>query len=122
MIGVWVMAYRAWRILKERRISARTFLGEGDPTNRIVNAGLYGLGVFLTLIGRPIYRHYLLVAFPLEWLWLTRQCRLATHRANVLLGAVWMCELTIAAGFLYYIHVNHGAAAGDYGVTYGHTH
>lgn len=122
MLGLWVVVHRGWQIIESRRVEARALLGQGDSTSRIVSAGVYGLGLLLTLSSRPIVRHYLIVTFPLEWLWLSRQVRLATRRADVLLGAVWLCELTIAAGFLYYIHVNHGAPAGDYGVTYGYTH
>jgi hypothetical protein len=34
------------------------------------------------------------------------------------LAGLWVCQLILSIGYLGYIHVNHGAKTGDYGVGY----
>jgi hypothetical protein len=119
-VGAWLLLTRAWQGRVRGSTWRRTLLGTGEPSDQLLRAGLYGLGLMLTAIGSPIHRHYLIVTFPLPWLWLARQMRTATRHWNYLLASLWLSELVISAGFLYYIHVNHGAPSGDFGATYSH--
>ena len=95
------------------------FLGKpGSDTRLLLAAGCIGYGIFLTLTGIYIPRHYLLVTFPLEWLgWvLIFQKAFAPSAMRRALVALWVCQLILSLGYLGYIHVNHGAKTGDYGV------
>ena len=65
-----------------------------------------------------IYRHYLVVTFPLEFLWLAQLVLRNTKKPVHILSVFWACQLLISIGFLSYIHINHGAAGGDYGIGY----
>jgi hypothetical protein len=121
-LGCWLLLSRAWPVRLRTIDWRRALFGSNEPADRLVKAALYGSGVLLTLVGYPVHRHYLIVTFPLEWLWLTRQMRIASRRWTYLLAAVWLSELLISAAFLVYIHVNQGAPTGDYGFTYMHRH
>jgi hypothetical protein len=117
-LGLWLLGTRGWQTSIERIDWKRAFLGGDDPSDRLIRAGLYGTGLLLTVAGFPLHRHYLIVAFPLPWLWLATQARLATRHWQYVLASIWICELVVSVSFLYYIHVNHGALTGDYGATY----
>jgi hypothetical protein len=86
----------------------------------LIKAGLFGYGILISLAGLPIHRHYLVIAFPLEWLWLSWQAHQVDRRPNLILWAMWFFELLISALFLAFIHTNQGAPSGDYGVPYIH--
>jgi hypothetical protein len=117
-LGVWLLLSGA------RRVGARQFrwrataLGEGAPTQRLVIAGFLGTGLLLVAAGFPIHRHYLIVTFPLQWVWLTRQLHDTTRKWNQTLTAVWLSELVISCAFLFYVHLHGGAMSGDYGVAF----
>ncbi|MGK5081776.1 hypothetical protein WDW37_00600 [Bdellovibrionota bacterium FG-1] len=88
-------------------------------------SAIWGFGLLLTLSTVNIRRYYILVAFPLEFVWLARlalnsQQSLAgyTQAAKWLLGALWTGQLVISACFVHYIHVNEGSIQGDYGEAY----
>jgi hypothetical protein len=121
-LGGWLLLSRVLSLRLRAVDWKRAILGCSEPADRLLKSALYGSGLLLTLIGYPLYRHYLIVTFPLEWFWLARQMRIATRHWTYLLGAIWVSELIISAAFLYYIHANHGAPTGDYGATYMHSH
>jgi hypothetical protein len=87
---------------------------------------MWGFGILLTASAVLIHRYYLLVTFPLQYVWLAwltlgswaRGSR-GRRLSRMLLVALCVVQALLSAGFLYYIHVNHGAALGDYGVAYG---
>ncbi len=87
-------------------------------------AGLWGFGVPLTASSVNIRRYYLMVSFPLEFLWLARlalgeftavSSRLLARQA---LATLWASQLFMSACFVNYVHVNEGATSGDYGEAY----
>jgi hypothetical protein len=83
-------------------------------------AGIWGFGLLLTASSVVIRRYYLMVSFPLEFVWLT-QLALSSSRTGLgrrLLGTLWASELFISACFVGYVHVNQGATQGDYGDAY----
>jgi hypothetical protein len=85
-------------------------------------AGFWGFGLLLTLSTVAIRRYYMMVSFPLEFVWLTHLAlnwaRGNHRRAGRLLLALWAGELFISACFVGYVHVNEGATQGDYGDAY----
>jgi hypothetical protein len=70
------------------------------------------------MTGVDIFRHYLMMSFPLEWVWLSTMGLFDLRMGRRYLMAIWMAQLIISASFLGYIHVNHGDPAGDYGTAY----
>jgi len=85
-----------------------------------VNAALWGYGLCLTLSLLPIHRHYMIVTYPVEMLWLARLSLELPRKENGrrFLGVLWAAQLLISISFLGYIHVNQGARNGEYGKTY----
>jgi hypothetical protein len=104
---------RAWR----RQPVWRTWLRAGNTTGLALRATLLGYGVLLTLSGVIVYRHYLVVTFPFEWVFLAGVAIRFGKKGPYLLGCLWGSQLVITAALLLYIHVNVGAP-GDYGVAY----
>jgi hypothetical protein len=83
-----------------------------------LGAAFFGFGIALTLSGVHIFRHYLLVTFPLEWVSFAWLAFKATRRPRALLAVMWCAQLGLSATFLHYIHVNGGAVGADYGPAY----
>jgi 4-amino-4-deoxy-L-arabinose transferase-like glycosyltransferase len=119
-VGLWVLA-RAALYLSWARGRWRRFLSGKDSASAFtLNAALWGCGLCMTLSLLPIHRHYMIVAYPLEMLWLARlalvQPRLDVGRK--LLGFLCAAQLLLSVSFLSYIHINEGARRGDYGIAY----
>jgi hypothetical protein len=85
-------------------------------TGLALHSALYAAGALLTLSCIELWRHYLIVTFPMEWVWLSRLGLGDARRGRKLLAVIWAAQLLISAAFLVYIHLNHGA--GRYGTTY----
>lgn len=82
-----------------------------------LGAAFFGFGIALTLSGVHIFRHYLLVTFPLEWVSFAWLAFKATKKPRALLLVMWVAQLGLSVTFLDYIHVN-GGTPGDYGPAY----
>jgi hypothetical protein len=82
-----------------------------------VNSILLVAGTLLTLCTK-VLRHYLIMSFPLEWVWLSRMGLEMGRKGQIYLMGIWVAQLLISAAFLFYIHVNHGAPGADYGIAY----
>ncbi|HUY88478.1 MAG TPA: hypothetical protein VMV10_07075 [Pirellulales bacterium] len=94
------------------------------PTVMAQDFALWGYGILLTLTLTPIHCHYMLIAYPMEFLWLARMALGAqpdrSRRAMIgraLLAGMCLVQLLISASFLGYIHVKQ-RIDGDYGVVY----
>jgi len=107
-ITMFFLEIKKWGISKRIKDSSDTGLA--------INSVLLVAGVLLTFTVK-IFRHYLIMSFPLEWVWLSRIGLGNTRYGQRLLIAIWMAQLIISASFLTYIHINHGAPA-DYGTAY----
>jgi hypothetical protein len=111
-------ALSLWR---ERGGLASRWVGRSSPTAFTQNAALWGFGLLLTLSCCSIHRHYMIVLFPLECLWVARLAlvrREGTPRTGRgLLAALWAAQLLISASFLSYVHVKQYGGA-EYGSTY----
>ncbi|MFI5299831.1 MAG: hypothetical protein ACHREM_17220 [Polyangiales bacterium] len=89
-----------------------------DDVEQAIVSSLLAYGVCITLSGIHVYRHYLLVTFPLEWLSLAWVILKWSPRPRVVLGGMWLAQLGLSYCFLTYIHEHKGAPWGDYGQAY----
>lgn len=88
----------------------------GDSARGVRFALLAGL--LMTLSGVLVHRHYLIVTFPFEWLWLAGIGLAGGVRGRRALAVLWVLQLLLSVALLCYLHVNGGAPGGDYGVSY----
>jgi hypothetical protein len=111
-IGLGLVAHGVYRAWRSRGAPAPT-----SDTAEALRATFVGYGVLLTLSGLVIYRHYLLVTYPLEWVLLAGLALGVEKHGRRLLVALWAGELTMSIALLLYLHAQ-GGAPGDYGVAY----
>lgn len=111
------------RALRSHRVTSlswkQVLAGNGSETSFLILSAFWGYGLLLTLAGIGLYRHYLVITFPLEWIGLAFVTQTFKRDEDEVLGVIWVCQLLLSIAFLWYIHVHHGAATGDYGVAYG---
>jgi len=110
---------RFWRTFRNKPAKTEAF----DKTGFAIQAVFWMTGVLLTLTGVNIRRYYVLVVYPLEFLWFLRIALPPAAYGSrtlprLLLGGLWVAQLFISANFVGYIHVNEGATQGDYGHAY----
>lgn len=120
-VGVSIYARAGCRFWQTCRAGRGRGLGKQSPTALTQNAALWGYGMLLTISSMPIYRHYLVIAFPLEILWLARLALVNGGSLKVgraLLGTLCVAQVLLSASLLRYIHVNQ-VVHGDYGTAYG---
>lgn len=98
----------------------RRLAGAESETTLINSAGAWGVGLLMTAAAIPIYLHYLIVVYPLPWLWLGLLGNASGREGRLSLAIIWCCQLTLSILFLCYIHTHHGAATGDFGIAYGY--
>jgi hypothetical protein len=119
VIGAAVVA-RACRLPWQKR----EWPAEGrTQTALTLGAAFWGFGALLTFSGLPIHRHYMIIAYPFELLWLARLA-LGSGASDPRVGRVFLAalvaiQLSITIGFLDYIHVHEGAPGQEYGIAYG---
>ena len=104
--GIVVAVLAIWRAWGAKRDAV-------DATGSALRSVWIGYGVVMTLSGALLYRHYLVVTFPFEWVLLASMALAAGTRK--VLPVVWGCQVAVTIAFLVYIHVHHGAL-GDYGI------
>jgi hypothetical protein len=131
LAGAVVIARACVVLWRQKARWLSLWIGRTSQTAFAQNAVFWGFGILLTASFVPIYPHYLIVAFPLPFLWLARMAlggpgaapdsgqsgRQRSGRAVLI--ALCLAEALLTAGFLCYIHQNRGAVHGDFGVTYG---
>jgi hypothetical protein len=101
-----------------RRRAAGQRLAGASSTGLVQNATLVGFGLLLTFSGLQLYPHYLVVAFPLTYLWLARATLASSRRGRPVLVGLFAVYALISINLAWYIHTQHGSPGGDYGVTY----
>jgi hypothetical protein len=111
LAGILILASAVKRRENLRGIQSST------TTGLALNSVLWMTGILMTLSCLEVRRHYLIMSFPLEWVWLSRMS-LGGSRLGQRYLMIWVAQLLISASFLVYIHVNHGDPMGDYGVAY----
>jgi hypothetical protein len=97
---------------------SRQGVADHSETALALNATLWAAGFLMTLSCFKINQHYLIMTFPMEWVWLSRLGLRDTRWGERCLGAIWAAQLLISAAFLAYIHAHHGVPLGDYGTAY----
>jgi hypothetical protein len=114
------------RIYRQRRewFGPAALAERRSPTVAAQNFVMWGYGILLTLSLTPIHRHYMIIAYPLEFVWMARMALGPkpdwTPRANAgraLLASICVVQLLISASFLGYVHVKQDIH-GEYGPVY----
>lgn len=115
----------AWRWFRSRRgqpFCWRRVLFPDSYAALVSSATFWGYGTLLTLTCLPLHRHYMIIAYPVELLWLA-YLAIDLHRGDQksliagrksLAGLVCV-QFLLSASFLNYVHAK-GAIDGDYGV------
>jgi hypothetical protein len=105
------------------RANWRVFLvGRESETAFTQQAALLGFGGLMTLSGLPGHIHYLIIVFPLIFVWLARTVLNHTGPLKMaisgrqILTMLCVLEFLLSFMFLAYIHQNHGAPGGDFGI------
>ena len=119
LVSLFGLARWVWR---ERPALGPLVLGRRSQTDFTLSAAFFGYGLLLIAAGvSPIYRHYMIVLFFLEHLWVARLLLLVFAEqlrwARGLLLALCLCEALISAAFLTYVHERQ-VLGGDYGTTW----
>jgi 4-amino-4-deoxy-L-arabinose transferase-like glycosyltransferase len=122
-----VLLARAVVVLWRRRERWREqCIGRDSASAFTQNAALWGFGLLLTLSSFSIHRHYMIVLFPLEFLWVARlalasapeQAR-SLRLGRALLLSLWCAQFLVSANMLAYIHTRQNFAGAEYGIPYG---
>jgi hypothetical protein len=121
---VILLLRRAVALWLDRRHLSQRWAGRNSPTAFTLAAALWGFGLLMTLSCFSIHRHYMIVLFPLEFVWVARLALARRHRevsdrqaGRILLGVLWAAQLVISAELLVYIHKTQRIDA-EYGTTY----
>ncbi|HXX67845.1 MAG TPA: hypothetical protein VEK07_11715 [Polyangiaceae bacterium] len=116
-VGVYVAASAGGRLwaCRGRWRQAPSVLRTASEAAFTGGAALVGYGLLLTATGLYVWRHYLIVTFPLEWTTLACVALASVRRPRRWLAALWTAQLALSLTFLGYIHEHHGAVQGDYG-------
>jgi len=110
---IWFLVRWAWGFWRNK-----TSAPDSASTAHLRDGTFWTMGALLTLSGFIIYRHYLNVIRPIEFLWLACVALHYVPRPRVFLLTVWVLQLLLSISFLSYIHQNCGARDGDYGTAY----
>ncbi|HEX7448979.1 MAG TPA: hypothetical protein VF306_15610, partial [Pirellulales bacterium] len=116
---------RAIGHLRSQRLNWRgIFLSRGSTTELLCNAAFWGYGLLLTISCLPIHRHYMIIVYPLEVMWLVHLAlspggaAATATSARRLLATLVVSQSLLSASFLFYVH-HKQTIDGDYGVAYG---
>jgi hypothetical protein len=110
---------------QQRQQWRELWIGRGSASAFTQNASLRGFGLLLTLSCFSIHRHYMIVLFPLEFLWVarlalgSRATQSSLRLGRVLLLSLWLAQFLISANMLAYIHARQDFAGTEYGTPYG---
>jgi hypothetical protein len=123
--GLMLLGPALGRLARQRFRIGEKRAGPTSATAFTVSAVFWGFGLLLTSSALIIHRHYLFVAFPLQWVWLARLAldvgqpsAAAMRRGRRALVVCCLAQLALTASLLTYLHVTGGAPRGDYGVAY----
>ncbi len=113
LVGLW-HARRAWAAL---------FAGRGSATAFTQNASLWGFGLVFSATLLPIHRHYMVLTFPLMFVWVARLAlggdeTSASRTGRCWLGVLCAVQLLLTGAFLSYVHGLERPVQGEYGTPY----
>jgi hypothetical protein len=111
-------ALRRWR--RDGVSVAEGLTGRSSPTALTQNAALWGYGIVFTLSALPINRQYMIILFPLQFVWLARLALgpQGARLGRVVLATLLICQALLSLQFLGYVHTRTWIN-GDYGPPYG---
>jgi hypothetical protein len=122
--AVTVLGLGGRRLWQQRGRWREMFVGRESPTAFTLSASLWGFGILFTLACMPIYRHYMILTFPLPFLWAARMAlggRGSTPtelaRGRVTLVVLCAVQALLSVCFLDFVHTN-PRYLGEYGVPY----
>jgi hypothetical protein len=128
LLGLLALVLLGWSLFwlwQQRSRWREHLIGRESPSAFTQNAALWGFGCLLTLSCFSIHRHYMIVLFPLEFLWVARLVLAGRTSASalrvgrVLLMCLWLAQFIISANMLTYIHARQDFASTEYGTPYG---
>jgi hypothetical protein len=126
VIAVWLLTRAVAVLWRQRDRWRERFVGRDSPSAFTQNAAFWGFGLFLTISSFSIHRHYMIVLFPLEFLWVARLALAHTGERpqslrlyRALLLALFFAQFIISANMLAYIHAKQNFSGTEYGVPYG---
>ncbi len=91
---------------------------DSSETTLAVQSVLFSSGILMTLACVEVFRHYLIMTFPLEGVWLSRLALRDSQWGRRHLALLWVSQLFITVFLLVYLHLNHGDPIGNYGLAY----
>jgi hypothetical protein len=121
-LGSSMLIRGAMRLWQQRGSWPSLFVGRRSETAFTQQAALIGFGGLITLSGLPGHIHYMIVTYPLLFVWLARlslnDVRASGHvlRGRQALVTLCVLEFLVSLMFLTFIHQNHGAPRGDFGM------
>src|SRR6185437_14780114 len=120
-IGLFLLVRAVVSLGRERGRWRERWIGRASPSAFTQNAALWGFGLLLTLSSFSIHRHYMIVLFPLEFLWIARLALSSSSArlGRVLLLILWCGQFGLSANMLAYIHTRQNFANTEYGIPYG---
>jgi hypothetical protein len=123
--GGLILIQACRRLWSERRHLGALWIGRQSQSAFAQAAAFWGFGLLLTGSTMVNHRHYLIVTFPLIFLWLTRLALgQGPDRSSVipsprkLLTGLCAAQALLSICFLDYIHENQQTIHGDYGMPY----
>jgi hypothetical protein len=116
------IAWQWWHGRRGQPFQWRQAIFPGSYAGLVCSAAFWGYGTLLTLTCLPLHRHYMIIVYPIELLWLA-YLAVELHRGDQrsllagrkLLAGLVCVQFMLSAGFLSYVHAK-GAIDGDYGV------
>jgi hypothetical protein len=113
LIGIALYCVARWlRTIRPRVIPS----GDAGDVWLWISAAAFGMTCLFMLAGIRVHSHYLIVLYPLPFVWLA--WLLSTHGGPRLYRAALVLQLLITVTMLMQIHRDGGVAAGPYGVSY----
>ncbi len=99
--------------------------GQESATAFAQSAALWGFGILFTATLLPIHRHYMVITFPLMFLWVARSALLGQEGrpflglgGRALLTTLCLAQFAVSLSFLAYIHSLQGPLRAEYGTPY----
>jgi hypothetical protein len=126
-VAALFLMVRGASALWQRRAEWRgLWIGRASASAFTQNAALWGFGLLLTVSSCSIHRHYMIVLFPLEFLWVARlalgsqgQSAFALRWGRTLLLSLCLAQFFLSANMLAYIHARQDFSGTEYGIPYG---
>lgn len=115
LVAAWILLPALVRMLRRPARWRSLAIGRSSPTAFLQSAAFWGYGALLTASTVMIRRYYMMVSFPLEFVWLARLALSGRRLPRLSLWILWLAQLFVSAAFVGYVHVNAGAIHGDYG-------